>query len=178
MNITPLAKLFVQRPKTVIIVFTIITVIIGAQATNIYMESDFATFLPKDDPTVQVWSEIDREFQVGYTIIIYVEADDIRDPDILKEMDRVSCNPKLNEFESDKGEQDGVYSVKSLAYYIKEENAKPYVIGGLGGTGKNEIPDDELHMCLFIAQNPLLILSGMLYENWEKRGFVLNYSLI
>ncbi len=165
MNITPLAKLFVQRPKTVIIVFTIITVIIGAQATNIYMESDFATFLPKDDPTVQVWSEIDREFQVGYTIIIYVEADDIRDPDILKEMDRVSCNPKLNEFESDKGEQDGVYSVKSLAYYIKEENAKPYVIGGLGGTGKNEIPDDENLISRYISRITIQTLKGTYFTN-------------
>ena len=118
MNVTPLAKLLVQRPKTVILVFTIVTAIIGAQATNIYMESDLGTFLPKDDPTVQVWNEIAKEFQVGSTIIIYVEADDIRDPDVLKEMDHVSCSPKVNEFEKDKGEQDGVYSVKSLAYYM------------------------------------------------------------
>ena len=66
MNITPLAKLLVQRPKTVILVFTMITAIIGVQATNIYMESDLATFLPGDDPTVQIWNEIDKEFQVGY----------------------------------------------------------------------------------------------------------------
>jgi len=71
-----------------------ITVIIGAQAANIYMESDIATFLPKDDPTVQIWDEIDEEFQMGYNIIIYVEADDIRNPDVLKEMERVSCSPK------------------------------------------------------------------------------------
>ena len=129
MNVTPLAKLLVQRPKTVILVFTIITAIIGAQAANIYMESDLATFLPKDDPTVQIWGEIDKEFQMGYNIIIYVEADDIRNPDVLKEMDRVSCSPNVNKFESDKGEQDGVFSVRSLGYYIKEDNAKPYVIG-------------------------------------------------
>jgi len=165
MNITPLAKLLVQRPKTVIIVFTIITVIIGAQATNIYMASDFATFLPKDDPTVQVWSEIDKEFQLGYTIIIYVEADDIRDPDVLNEMDRVSFSPKLNKFESDKGEQDGVYSVKSLAYYIKEENAKPYMIGGLGGTGKNEIPDDENLISRYISRMTIQALKGTYFTN-------------
>ena len=165
MNVTPLAKLLVQRPKTVILVFTIITAIIGAQATNIYMESDFATFLPQDDPTVQVWGEIAREFQVGSTIIIYVEADDIRDPDVLKEMDRVSCSPKINEFENDKGEQDGVYSVKSLAYYIKEENAKPYVIGGLGGTGKNEIPDDENLISRYISRMTIQAMKGTYFTN-------------
>lgn len=165
MNVTPLAKLLVQRPKTVILVFTIVTAIIGAQATNIYMESDLGTFLPKDDPTVQVWNEIAKEFQVGSTIIIYVEADDIRDPDVLKEMDHVSCSPKVNEFEKDKGEQDGVYSVKSLAYYIKEENAKPYVIGGLGGTGKNEIPDDENLISRYISRMTIQAMKGTYFTN-------------
>jgi len=40
MNITPIAKLLVKRPKMVILVFTIITAIIGVQATNVYMVSD------------------------------------------------------------------------------------------------------------------------------------------
>ncbi len=165
MNITPLAKLLVQRPKAVILVFTIITAIIGAQAANVYMESDLATFLPEDDPTVQIWNEIDEEFQMGYNIIIYVEADDIRNPDVLKEMDRVSCSSNVNKFESDKGEQDGVFSVRSLAYYIKEENAKPYVIGGLGGTGKNEIPDDETLISRYLSRMTIQAMKGTYFTN-------------
>ncbi len=165
MNITPIAKLLVQRPKMVILVFTIITAIIGAQATNVYMVSDFATFLPGNDPTLQIWNEIDKEFQIGYTIIIYVEANDIRDPNVLQEMDHVSCNPKVNEFESDKGEQDGVYSVKSLAYYIKEENAKPYLIGGLGGTGQNEIPDDENLISRYLSRATIQAMKGTYFTN-------------
>ena len=112
MNIKPLAKLLVQRPRTVILVFTIITLLVGSQAINIYMESSLATFLPPDDPTTQLWMKIDKEFQIGSTIIIYVEADDIRDPEVLKEMDRVSSSPKVNKFESDEGKLDGIYSVK------------------------------------------------------------------
>jgi hydrophobe/amphiphile efflux-3 (HAE3) family protein len=173
MNITPLAKLLVQRPKTVILVFTIITAIIGVQATNIYMESDFATFLPKDDPTVQIWGDIDEEFQMGYNIIIYVEADDIRNPDVLKEMDRVSCSPKINKFESDKGKQDGVFSVRSLAYYIKEENTKPYVIGGLGGTGKNEVPDDETLISRYLSRMTIQTMKGTYFTNTYKVAVII-----
>jgi len=165
MNIKPLAKLLVQRPRTVILVFTIITLLIGSQATNIYMESNLATFLPPDDPTTQLWMKIDKEFQIGSTIIIYVEADDIRDPEVLKEMDRVSSSPKVNKFESDEGKLDGIYSVRSLASYIKKENAKPSVIGGLGGTGKNEIPDDENLISRYMSRYTIQELKGSLFTN-------------
>jgi len=39
MNIRTLATLFAKRPRTVILVFTILTVLIGSQATNLYMQS-------------------------------------------------------------------------------------------------------------------------------------------
>ena len=82
MNLRPLAEILVLRPKLVILIFSIITVLIGLQATNIYMESDLISFLPTDDPAVQLWIKMDKEFQLGSTIIIYVEADDIRDPEV------------------------------------------------------------------------------------------------
>ena len=131
MNIKPLAKILVQRPRTVLLIYAIITLILGSQATNIYMESNLTSFLPSDDPTIKLWIKMDKEFQLGSTIIIYVEADDIRDPEVLKEMDRVSSSAKLNKYESDEGKLDGIYSVKSLASYIKKENSKPYVIGSV-----------------------------------------------
>lgn len=165
MNVKPLAKLLVNRSRIILLIFTIITMIIGTQATNIYMQSDLASFLPPDEPTIQLWNKIDEEFQIGSIIIIYVEADDIRDPEVLKEMDRVSSSPKLNKYENDEGLIDGIYSVNSLAAYIKKENAKPYIIGGLGGTGKNEIPDDDNLISNYMSRYTIQGIKGTLYTN-------------
>jgi hydrophobe/amphiphile efflux-3 (HAE3) family protein len=55
-------------------------------------------------------------------------------------MDRVTT--KINIYDLDKGKTDGIFSVSSIAQLIKEENAKPPLPEGLGGTGKYEIPDD------------------------------------
>jgi len=165
MNVRPLATLLVKRPKTVILVFTIITIFIGYQATNIYMESDLTKFLPSDDPTVQLWERIDQEFQIGATILIYVEADDIRDPEVLKELDRVSSSPKINPYENDNGELDGVFSVRSLSILIKEENAKPRIPGGLGGTGKKEIPDDANLISRYLTRPAVSQMKDVLYTN-------------
>ena len=165
MNVKPLAKLLVNRSRIVLLIFTIITMIIGTQAINIYMQSDLASFLPPDEPTIQLWNKIDEEFQIGSIIIIYVEADDIRDPEVLKEMDRVSSSPKLNKYENDEGLIDGIYSVNSLAAYIKKENAKPYIIGGLGGTGKNEIPDDDNLISNYMSRYTIQGIKGTLYTN-------------
>jgi hydrophobe/amphiphile efflux-3 (HAE3) family protein len=165
MNIRPIAKLLVKRPRTVLLAYTLITLLVGFQATNIYMESDLTSFLPESDPTVQLWQKMDEEFQIGSTIIIYVEADDIRDPEVLKEMDRVSSSPLVNKFESDKGKHDGIFSVKSLAQYIKEENAKPVVPGGIGGTGTNEIPDDKNLIFNYMSRFTIQEIKGKLYTN-------------
>jgi hydrophobe/amphiphile efflux-3 (HAE3) family protein len=173
MNVRPIARLLVKRPHAVLIIFTLITAIIGSQATNVYMVSDFAKFLPKDDTSVQLWNRIDKEFQMGYNIIIYIEADDIRDPDVLKEMDRVSCSPTLNQYESDKGNIDGVVSVRSLSSLIKEENAKPYQIGGLGGQGKREIPDDEKLIARYLARTTVQAYKGTYFTNTYKIGLII-----
>ena len=130
MNIRPIAKLLVHRPKTVLLVYTIITIIIGLNIKNVYMQSDFAGYLPRDDPTIKLWYSINKEFQVKSSIIIYVEADDIREPVVLKEIDRVSS--LINIYDNDRGEQDGIYSIQSLASLIKAENAQPVLIEGLG----------------------------------------------
>jgi hydrophobe/amphiphile efflux-3 (HAE3) family protein len=165
MNVRPLAKFLVNHSRIVLLIFTIITIIVGSQATNIYMQSDLASFLPADEPTIQLWKKIDEEFQIGSIIIIYVEADDIRDPEVLKEMDRVSSSPKLNKYENDEGTIDGIYSVNSLASYIKKENSKPYIIGGLGGTGKNEIPDDENLISNYMSRYTIQGIKGTLFTN-------------
>ena len=107
--------------------FTIFTAIIGIQIQNVYMVSDLTSYLPEDEPILQLWNDINEEFQIGSAIIIYVEADDIRDPYILREMDRVTT--KINKYDLDKGEQDGIFSVLSIASLIKDENAKKLYLG-------------------------------------------------
>jgi hypothetical protein len=159
-----LAKILVKRPKTVLLVYTIITVVIGLQISNVYMQSDLTKFLSPDDPTLQLWNRIDQEFQIGSTIIIYVEADDIRDPYVLREMDRVSS--KINIYDLDRGQTDGVFSVTSIASLIKDENAKSPLLNELGGTGKYEIPEDPVLITRYMAR--IQSMEGVLFINTYK----------
>jgi len=145
-----LATHLVKRPKTVLIIYTIITILIGIQIRNVYMQSDLTAFLPQNDPSLQLWNKINQEFQIGSTIVVYVEADDIRDPYVLEEMDRVSS--AINTYELDKGKTDGIFSVTSIAQLIKEENAKPELPYSLGGTGKYEIPEDSTLINTYMAR--------------------------
>ena len=165
MNTRPLAKILVERPRTVLLLYTIFTLIIASQATNIYMQSDLSSFLPKDDPTVQLWEKMDDEFQIGSTIIIYVEADDIRDPEVLKEMDRVISSPYVNKYENDKGKHDGIFSARSLSEYIKIENAKTAIPGDFGGEGIDEIPDDPNLIAQYMSRLTIQQVKGTLFTN-------------
>ncbi|MFA5102144.1 MAG: MMPL family transporter [Candidatus Thermoplasmatota archaeon] len=164
-----LAKLLVKRPKTVLLVFTLITILVGLQIRNIYMQPDLSTFLPQDDPTLQLWRKIDDEFKIGSTIIIYVEADDIRDPYVLHEMDRVAT--KINTYELDKGRADGIFSVNSIAQLIKQENQKPVLPQGLGGTGKYEIPEDPTLITTYFAR--LHATEGVLFLDSYKVAVII-----
>ncbi|MFH1101136.1 MAG: MMPL family transporter [Methanobacteriota archaeon] len=164
------AQILVKYPKTVLVAYTIIAILIGLQMQNLYMSSDLTKFLPKDDPTLQLLNRINQEFNIGSTIIIYVEADDIRDPLVLKEMDRVSR--KINHYDLDKGEQDGIYSVRSLAEMIKQENAKPALPGGLGGTGRYEIPEDPTLITRYIARILVQETEGILYVDTYKAAVI------
>jgi hypothetical protein len=135
------------------------------------MQSDLSGFLPKDDPSLKLWSRINQEFDIKSSIIIYVEAGDIRDPVVLKEMDRVSSS--INTYENDRGEQDDIYSVQSLASLIKAENSKAYIIGGLGGTGKNEIPEDTGLISKYLARITIQEAEGILYTNTYKVAVII-----
>jgi uncharacterized protein len=156
-----LAKVLVKRPKTVLLVYTVITILIGIQIQNVYMQSDLTAFLPQNDPSLQLWKKINEEFQIGSTIVVYVEADDIRDPYVLQEMDRVST--RMNTYELDKGKTDGIFSVTSIAQLIKEENKKPVLPYNLGGTGKYEIPEDPTLINTYMAR--IQSLEGTLFLN-------------
>ena len=166
-----IAKIFVKQPKAVIILFTIFTAIFATQIQNIYMVSDLTGYLPEDNDSLRLWNEINEEFHIGSTIVIYVKADDIRDPYVLKEMDRVSS--KINYYDLDKGEKDGIVSATSIASLIKSENAKPNFPGGLGGTGKFEIPEDRNLISRYIARAIVQETNGVLYINTYKVAIII-----
>jgi hypothetical protein len=171
-----IANLLVKRPKTVLLVFTIITILIGINASNIYMQSELTEYLPKDDPTLQLWTKIDKEFQIGSTIIIYIDQtsrayDDVRDPKVLTEMDEVIRAIDTSPY--DEGAKDGVYSVRSLSSLIKEENAKAELPGGLGGTGRNEIPDDKNLIYRYMARDSINMMKGTLFTNTYKIAIII-----
>ena len=171
MNIKPFAQLLAHRPKTVLLVFTIITVLVGLQASNIHMESDFLTYLPKDDPTMVLWDRINHEFQIGQTIIIFVDQTDrvydIRDPKVLTEMDEVSrviYDKLLVE-----GVDPGIISIRSLAVLIKEENARPKPLG----QGVKEIPYDKNQIYEYMEKLIIAGVKGVLYTNTYKVAVII-----
>lgn len=164
MNVKPFAKLLAKRPKTVLLVFTIITVLVGLQASNIYMESEFTEYLPSDDPSISLWNRIKEEFQIGPTIIIFVDQTDrlydIRNPKVLTEMDEVCqiiYDKRLKE-----GKETGIISINSLASLIKNENAKSELEGG---NGVNEIPSDISDVYTYMQRLPITSMKGILYTD-------------
>lgn len=163
-----LATVLVERPRTVLLVFTVITILVGLQARNVYMQSDLTSYLPASDPTLKLWNKINQEFQIGSAVIIYVQADDIRDPYVLQEMDRVST--QINPYELDQGQQDGIVSVTSIASLIKQENAKPELPNDLGGTGTDEVPTDPALINTYLTR--IQSAEGTLFLNTYKDAVI------
>ncbi|MDH7507502.1 MAG: MMPL family transporter, partial [Candidatus Thermoplasmatota archaeon] len=137
----------------------------GSQATHLYMQSDIAQYLPKDDPTIKLLTQVYEDFQIGSSIIILVEADDIRNPAALKEMDAVVSNDDVDKYPNDNGQLDGIVSVQSLASYIKEENF-------YRGTGQYKIPDDENLIYTFMGRLTIEKLKGIIYKDDYKLGVI------
>ena len=167
MKMKSLAKLLAHRPKAIILVFTIITVLIGLQASNIYMESDFARYLSEDEPTMKLWNKINHEFQIGYTIIILIDQTDrvydIRDPKVLTEMDEIYLS--IHEKPLIEGENPGIISIRSLAALIKKENAKPPF---QGGNGENIIPKSINDIYEYMEKLSVKSMKGILYTDTYK----------
>lgn len=176
MNIRPIAKLFTHRPKTVLFLFTVFTVLVGLQATNVFMGSDLTKYLPSDDPTMQLWNKINEEFKIGHTIIILIDQTDwlydIRHPDVLEEMDEVYRyvfeKPQIE------GKDTGIVSVNSLSKFIRDENKKPVLEGGLN---RDEIPDDINVIYAYMERFTISALKGTLYtDNYKFTVMIIQLS--
>ena len=146
MNLRPIAKLLVKRPKMVLLIFTVAVFIIGSQATNLYMTSDLSVYLPKGEHTIELLEKVEQQWNLGDTMIIYVESINVLDPKVLKDIDYVTN--AVNTYRHDNGEIDGVISVTSIVSLIKQENSlsPPF------GTGKYELPTSEHLIKKYVAQ--------------------------
>ena len=141
-----LAKVLVKKPKTVLLLYTLLTLIVGYQATNLYMVSDLSVYLPEDQPAIKLMKIIDREWNIGPILIIYVEAENVLDIDVLKDMDTVTR--QVDPYRHDEGRLDGVISSNSIVSLIKLENSLPPPIG----KGRYELPESEYLIKKYVAQ--------------------------
>lgn len=172
MNVRTLAKLFAKRPRTVILVFTILTVFVGSQAQNIYMVSDYAKYLPQDDPTLMLWNEINKEFNIGSTIIIIINQNgraynDIRSPEILAEMDEIYR--VLYENRITHGEKTDIASIKSLSVLMRQENAKPKP----EGNNDNSVPKNKNDIYRYMERLQISSMKGVLYTDDFKYAIII-----
>jgi predicted RND superfamily exporter protein len=169
-----LATLLVRKPRTVLLIFTIITIVVGLFAQNLYMESNLSGFLPKDTPELKDWDKIVEDFHMGSTIIVYIESlikgYDIRHPDVLDEMN-IICT--VDEKELDKGKIDGIIKINSVSNLIKEEHSENPLIGDLGGGGERGIPSDESTIRIYFSRPSLSATKGILYTNDYKIAVIL-----
>jgi len=172
MNIKAIAKLLANHPKLVVITFTVITILIGSQASNIYIESDLTKFLPRDDPAIMLWEEINQEFNIGKTIIILVDQTDrvydVRDPKVLIEMDEIYIN--IYEKLLKEGKETGIASVNSLALLIRKENRKSIPEGG---NNFNGIPYDQNDIYKYMERFEIAATKGILYSNTYKIAVII-----
>lgn len=169
MNVRTIAKLFAKRPRTVVLVFTMLSVLIGSQATNIFIESDYTTYLPEDDPTLQLWNRINEEFQLGSTIIILINqtgrAYKVDDNEIILEMDEIY--KVIYEDLITKGLETGIVEngIRSLSVLVRRENAKddklPIELGG--GNNLDCIPSDQKTIDAYMGRLAISSMEGILY---------------
>ncbi len=168
MNFISFSNLLAKRPRLVLFVFTLITIVIALQATNLYMESDLSSYLPRDDPTLVMWEKINKEFNIGQTIVIIVNQndryhDDIRDYEVLQEMYKVSyvlLEKPLNE-----GKESGIASIQSIATQISDLNFKE--------NGKIGIPENSDKIYDYMENFEVKATEGILYTDDFKYAIII-----
>jgi len=175
MSMRTLAAIMAKRPRTVILVFTIFTVLVGLQARNLYMEADYANYLSQDDPVLKLYNQINKEFKMGSTIIILINQStrsyDVREYEILREMDEIYRT--LYEQPHIHGEENGIISIKSLSVLIRNENAKnpPVELGG--GNGVDDIPTDPNVISDYLARTQISSMKGILFTDDYKYAVII-----
>ncbi|MEN8907163.1 MAG: hypothetical protein ABF289_14490, partial [Clostridiales bacterium] len=68
--------LVLKRPKTVIMIALLITVVTGILATNLDIELNWVALAPKGNPAVEEYEQIIEDFPTLNNIIVVIESED------------------------------------------------------------------------------------------------------
>lgn len=149
-----------KRPKIIVILFTIITLLVATQALNVTITSDIEVYMPSEQPSVKLLNEIRKEWPVD-SLLIYIEADNITSISSLKEIDGMES--ALNPVE---GIDDGVMYTTSIASLLKATNKDmPFF-------GKDEIPNNQQYANLLLHFIPDEIKYKVISQD-EKNGVII-----
>lgn len=122
--------LITRKPKTVLLIAGLITLLIGTGMTRLTVEGNTIKFFRKDDP-VRITSDlIDKNFGGSQTLSIQFQGD-VKDPELLKRMDY---------YEKDLKDKQGVGQVMSLASVIRLMSKS---LLDPGDPGYDAIPDSR-----------------------------------
>jgi len=108
-----LAEFIIKWKYPVLIVIGIITVFFLYEIKNLKINSDWSTYLKKDDPTIKLSQYVGEKFSGNVTAIVAVEADNVFSPKVLSAI--ASLTRALESVE-------GINSVTSLTSIIDIRN--------------------------------------------------------
>ena len=170
-----LASFIVRHPKIVILLFTVFTLVVGYNAQNLYMEADYTKYLPQNDPALTLWNQINDEFELGSTIIIFVNQSDrrydLQDWQVLDEMDGIYDTLYWNRISE--GKETGIKDIKSLSVLIREEHSKNPVFGW---NGEDKVPTgDEANglISIYLQREIVQRAEGTYYTNDYKYAVII-----
>jgi len=89
----------------IVIATILLSLVLGYQMTNLKVNSDILSYLPKDDPAVQLFNKVGEEFGGNSLAFIALESDDIFTHETIKHINHLTEQFKL---------VDGVTEVTSL----------------------------------------------------------------
>lgn len=87
---TGFSKWVYRQRKYVILAALAITVVSGCFIRYIEVNPDFTSYLPKTDPVVQLFEQIGEEYGGNLLALIALEADDVFDADVIRDIDRIT----------------------------------------------------------------------------------------
>ncbi|KAA0007495.1 MAG: RND family transporter [Thermoplasmata archaeon] len=141
-----IAGILVRRSKIILLLYTVVVFIVAINAKNLYMEFDLAVFLPENEPSITLLNYVTEKWNMGSSMIVYVESDDVLSLKTLEDIEYVVN--KIDIYRYDKGELDGVVSENSITTMLKLENSLPPPLG----EGKFQLPTDENKIKKYVAR--------------------------
>ncbi len=103
------SRLVIKNSRIIILGTILITLVMGYYLKDLKINSDMISYLPQDDPDVELFNYVGEEYGGSSLAMVAIEADDIFNKEIIKKLSYLSSQFKLLE---------GVSFVTSLANVI------------------------------------------------------------